>query len=165
MKALILGASGQIGKALGERLIANGWNVTCAQRGDALPELLAWGAESALCDRGRPDDLRRTIGNGADVVIDAVAFDENDADALLEIQDVVKHFVVVSSASVYRDDHSRTLDEAQTEDEVPQMPVPIYETQPTVSPGEDWRTIFPVLLGYPELFDYAAEDAFFATSD
>ena len=30
--------------------------------------------------------------------------------------------------------------------------------------GKEWRTIFPVLLGYTELFDYAAEDAFFNAS-
>ena len=135
MKALIFGASGQIGRAIGERLLEDRWNVTCAQLGDAIPELIALGALSVHCNRSRVDDLRRTIGDGADVVIDAVAFNETDAGSLLEIQDMVKHFVVISSASVYRDDRGRTLDEAKTEGEVPQMLVPICETQPTIAPG------------------------------
>lgn len=57
------------------------------------------------------------------------------ARALLEIQNVVEHFVIISSTSVYRDERGRTPDEAKTEDDVPQMPIPIFETQPTVSPG------------------------------
>lgn len=135
LKAFILGASGQIGFAVAELLLRAGWSVTCAQRGDALPELLDLGASSARCDRTRPGDLRRAIGDGADVVIDAVAFDETDARSLIDVQDVVKQFVVISSASVYRDERGRTLDEAQSIDDLPEMPVPILESQPTVAPG------------------------------
>ena len=44
--------------------------------------------------------------------------------------------VAISSASVYADAQGRTLDEAETADEFPELPVPIPESQPTVAPGE-----------------------------
>jgi nucleoside-diphosphate-sugar epimerase len=43
-------------------------------------------------------------------------------------------FVVISSASIYRDVTGRTLDEAR-QNGFPDMPNPIPETQPTVDPG------------------------------
>ena len=43
-------------------------------------------------------------------------------------------FVIVSSASVYRDVSGRSLDEAGTKG-FPDLPVPISETQPTIAPG------------------------------
>ncbi|MGP6192102.1 MAG: NAD-dependent epimerase/dehydratase family protein [Vulcanimicrobiaceae bacterium] len=50
------------------------------------------------------------------------------------MQGSVGHFVVISSASVYRDDSGRSLDEAATAG-FPELPEPIAETQPTLEPG------------------------------
>ena len=50
------------------------------------------------------------------------------------MQHGVGSFVVVSSSSVYRDDHGRTLDEA-TANGFPELPEPMSETQTTVAPG------------------------------
>ena len=44
--------------------------------------------------------------------------------------------MAVSSASVYADDEGRTLDEATSADDFPELPVPIPETQRTVEPGD-----------------------------
>jgi nucleoside-diphosphate-sugar epimerase len=44
--------------------------------------------------------------------------------------------VAVSSASVYADAQGRTLDEAESAADFPELPVPIPETQRTVAPGE-----------------------------
>lgn len=44
--------------------------------------------------------------------------------------------VAISSASVYADDQGLTLDEADSADTFPELPVPIPETQRTVPPGE-----------------------------
>jgi len=67
-------------------------------------------------------------------VIDTVAFTQLHADQLLEVQGSVGAFVVISSASVYRDTAGRTLDEA-AQNGFPEMPDPISETQSTVDPG------------------------------
>lgn len=53
---------------------------------------------------------------------------------LLDVQARVGAFVVISSASVYQDENGRSLDEAG-KNGFPELPVPIPESQPTVSPG------------------------------
>ncbi len=133
--AFIVGANGQIGRAVGERLLRAGWTVTCTQRGDPLPELVELGAKSIRLDRNEPGALRTALSDGADAVVDTIAYDENHAAQLLEIQDVVGHFSVISSGSVYCDEQGRTLDEAKGIEDLPRFPIPIPETQPTTAPG------------------------------
>jgi nucleoside-diphosphate-sugar epimerase len=135
MRAFIIGASGQLGSAIAQRLIGAGWQVTCAQRGDALPHLVQLGAANVRLDRDEPGALRNALGPGADAVIDLIAYEPHHARQLLELADVVGQFVVITSASVYRDARGRTLDEAKTHAEFPELPVPIDETQPTVDAG------------------------------
>jgi nucleoside-diphosphate-sugar epimerase len=72
--------------------------------------------------------------NGFDLLVDVVSFDAAHADQLLELD--VGAIVAISSASVYRDDQGRTLDEAQGVDDFPEFDGPIPETQPTVEPGD-----------------------------
>ncbi len=88
-------------------------------------------------DRDEAGALRRAVPYGADVVIDCIAYDQSHANQLLEIESQVGAFVVISSASVYMDEHDRTLDEAQLPDEYPELPTPISETQRTVMPGPE----------------------------
>jgi len=134
--ALILGGTGQIGRAVAENLSDSGWLVTVAHRGTrALPlELAERGIKAVTFDRRIKGALASALGSGADALIDVTAFDEGDARQLREIQSDVGAFVVVSSSSVYRDAEGRTLDEAATNG-FPQLPEPIPETQPTVAPG------------------------------
>jgi nucleoside-diphosphate-sugar epimerase len=72
--------------------------------------------------------------NGFDLLVDVVPFDAAHADQLLELD--VGAIVAISSASVYRDDQGRTLDEAQGEEDFPEFDGPIPETQPTVDAGD-----------------------------
>ena len=67
-------------------------------------------------------------------MIDTAAYDGHHANQLIAIQGNVGSFVVISSASVYRDDLGRTLDEAP-QNGFPELPDPIPETQATVEPG------------------------------
>jgi nucleoside-diphosphate-sugar epimerase len=67
-------------------------------------------------------------------VIDTVAFDQTHALQLLEVQQDIGALVVISSASVYRDEQGRTIDEAR-ETGFPVFPEPISEDQATVEPG------------------------------
>ena len=52
----------------------------------------------------------------------------------MDLQTDVGTLIVISSASVYRDAEGRSLDEAASGG-FPDLPVPIGEDQPTVSPG------------------------------
>lgn len=135
-KAFILGGTGQIGRAVARSLLNQGWQVAIAHRGRRPPpaELVEGGANVLTLDREQPSELARALGDGADALIDVVAFSQSHADQLLEVQDGVGTFVVISSASVYCDAAGRTLDEAR-QNGFPDLPNPIPETQATVDPG------------------------------
>jgi nucleoside-diphosphate-sugar epimerase len=130
--ALIVGGAGQIGVAVADALLADGWRVISGRKTIGKPQ--APGVESVAFDRDEPGALGRAIGSGVDALIDTVAFDEGHARQLLAVEADVGAFVVISSASVYQDSAGRTLDEAR-ESGFPRLPVPIDEDQPTVAPG------------------------------
>ncbi|CUX71434.1 putative reductase [Agrobacterium sp. NCPPB 925] len=134
-QAFIIGGTGQIGRAIGLKLLKEGWGVTFASRIGNIPdEALGFEAKAISLDRDQPGALGRAIGTGADAVIDTVAYDETHANQLLDIQASVGQFVVISSSSVYRDKTGRTLDEAR-ENGFPDLPDGMTEDQPTVEPG------------------------------
>ncbi|HEY1928567.1 MAG TPA: NAD-dependent epimerase/dehydratase family protein [Caulobacteraceae bacterium] len=129
--ALIVGGSGQIGRAAARRLVDDGWRVVLAQR---RPVEAPPGCEALRLDRDESGALARAVGRGFDAVIDTVAFDESHARQLLEVEQDVGTLIVVSSASVYQDPRGRSLDEAR-ETGFPVFPEPIREDHPTVEPG------------------------------
>jgi nucleoside-diphosphate-sugar epimerase len=134
-QAFIIGGTGQIGRAIGLKLLEDGWDVTFASRNGNVPnEAVRFGGKAISLDRDQPGALIQAIGQGADAVIDTVAYDETHADQLLEIAGSVGQFVVISSSSVYRDEAGRTLDEAR-ENGFPDLPDGMTEDQPTVDPG------------------------------
>ena len=136
--AFIIGGTGQIGRATAERLLDCGWTVAVAHRGDGLlPAGLAErGAVAIKVDRDRSDDLALALRDGADLVVDAVAYGPEHGRQLLEMQGSIGSIVVVSSSSVYRDGAGRTLDEA-AETGFPDLPEPMSERQATVDPGPE----------------------------
>jgi nucleoside-diphosphate-sugar epimerase len=136
MHAFIVGGTGQIGHAAAASLLDHGFEVTLAHRGQqkASAELVERGCRQAMVDRNVPGALAQALGGGADVVIDAAAYDSTHADQLLELQGSVGSYIVISSASVYRDEDGKTFDEAPMNG-FPAMPEPITEMQPTVAPG------------------------------
>ena len=137
--AFIIGGTGQIGLAAIDCFLAAGWSVTAAHRGGrSLSRHLRDNRCNIIAlNRDEAGALKRALPNGADVVIDCIAYDQSHANQLLEIQSQVGAFVVISSASVYMDEHNRTLDEAQLAGEYPDLPAPIPETQRTVRPGPE----------------------------
>ena len=134
--AFILGGTGQIGLAVAEAFLAAGWCVTATHRGSRpVPGGLSErGARTVLLDRDRPGALASALGSGADVLVDTTAYDRDHGSQLIAVQGSIGRVVVVSSASVYRDDGGRTLDEAM-QSGFPDLPDPIAETHPTVDPG------------------------------
>jgi nucleoside-diphosphate-sugar epimerase len=136
-QAFIIGGTAQIGRSVGLRLLKDGWNVTFASRRGEVPDAaLDLNAKAAFLDRDQPGALAQAIADGADAIIDTVAYDETHAGQLLEIEPSVGQFIVISSSSVYRDEAGRTLDEAR-ERGFPHLPDGITEEQPTVEPGPE----------------------------
>ena len=112
--AFILGGTGQIGGAIAKNLLEAGWRVTLAHRGShALSDnLVKLGAGQVALDREIPGALARALGSGVDALIDVTAYNQDHARQLLDVEGALGALVVISSSSVYRDDKSRTLDEA-----------------------------------------------------
>ncbi|MBO3102968.1 NAD-dependent epimerase/dehydratase family protein [Cellulomonas fengjieae] len=127
--ALVIGGSGQIGRAAVPALLADGWDVRVLARHRAdVGE-----AELVLGDRDDPAALDDALGSGVDVLVDVVAYDDRHAAPLLERADRIGSAVVVSSAAVYVDVVGDGFESAR----LGAFPVPIREDQPTVRPGRD----------------------------
>jgi nucleoside-diphosphate-sugar epimerase len=153
-RAFLLGGSGQTGRALIPRLRERGWEVVVGSRGE---HELTPGVEHVQVDRADTDALRQALGVGADVLVDFVAFEQEHAEQLLALRELIGSLVVISTASVYTDREGRTFDEAKTPEQFPRFPIPISERdQPTVRPGDaSYSTkkaaIERVLLGQTDL--------------
>jgi nucleoside-diphosphate-sugar epimerase len=133
-RAVLIGGTGQIGRAAARALATNGWDVVAISRSGTLPEGLAeLGVEAVVADRADDAQLRAALGSGADVVLDTVAFTREHGEQLNGLAGLVGSLVVISSASVYADDEGRALD---GEGDPPHMAVPIPETQRTAEPGD-----------------------------
>ena len=125
--ALVIGGSGQIGRAVVPALLGDGWDVRVLARHPAD----VGGARLVLGDRGDPDALDDALAGGVDVLVDVVAYDDRQAAPLIERADRVGSAVVVSSAAVYVDAAGQGFES----DDLGAFPVPIGEDQPTVAPG------------------------------
>ncbi len=134
--AVVIGATGQIGRAAVQALAEDGWTVTAASRGGGRAD--GWPPEVRAMRADRADDaaLSAAVGAGCDVLVDMVAYGPGHARQLLSLADRIGSAVVISSGAVYRDDRGRSFDTQMEPDGFPCYPVPIPETQPTVPAGE-----------------------------
>lgn len=133
--AFILGGTGQIGHAVANRLLAEGWHVTLASRSQPATTSDWENLRHVEVDRTKEGELGRALGDGADLLLDCIAFDSSDAKQLIDVQHSVGKICAISSTSVYRDGRGLTLDEARFNG-FPEMPIPITTMQPTVDPGD-----------------------------
>jgi nucleoside-diphosphate-sugar epimerase len=130
-KAVIVGGTGQIGLAVSQRLIDEGWDVTVVSRDSkALP----FDCRHLESDSRDVEKLCALFGPNTDLLLSCVAFDSADANCLARAGRNTGRIVVISSGSVYRDEKGRTLDEASVCG-FPALPVPITVNCPTVAPG------------------------------
>ncbi|MEL6530061.1 MAG: reductase, partial [Pseudomonadota bacterium] len=122
----IIGA-GQIGYAAAFAFADRGWDVTIHSRTKPV-----WFDQAPY--KFKTYIAGETTPSVADVVVDTIAFDADDVTRY--DPDRIGRLIAISSASVYRDDAGRTLDEA-AQNGFPEFDGPITEEQPTVSPGPE----------------------------
>ncbi|MBQ0889729.1 NAD(P)H-binding protein [Streptomyces sp. RM72] len=136
-RAVVIGATGQIGRAAVDALARDGWEVTAVSRGGDRDA--GWPEEVRVARADREDDaaLSAAVGEGCDVLVDMVAYGEREARQLVSLAGRVGSAVVISSVSVYEDDKGRNFDTQGEPDGFPEYPVPLPETQRTVRPGDD----------------------------
>jgi nucleoside-diphosphate-sugar epimerase len=154
--ALVLGATGQIGRAAVRALAADGWQVRAGSRGGGRDA--AWPDEvrTVRVDREDNASLAAAVGDGTDVLVDMVAFTPAHARQLAALSGRIGSAVVISSGAVYADGQGRSFDTQEQPDGFPRYPVPLPETQPTVAPGDTTYgtrkvAIEQELLAAPEL--------------
>ena len=136
--ALIVGGTGQIGRAVAPRLARDGWDVTIAARNDPPPDLAEF--RFVRLDRSLPGELE-AAAEGIDVLVDVVAYTADDGRQLVSLAGHVGSVIAISSAGVYGWENLR---------------IPIQERQQTVAPGDaDYatrkRALELVMLEAPEL--------------
>jgi len=131
-EALILGGTGQIGRAVADWLTPLGWRVRLASRSAPPPDLAAAHIRIPTDD---PSALSRAAC-GVDLLLDCACFDAGDADRLLPVSADVGRIVAISSVSVYCDVAGRTLDEAHRNG-FPRFDGPVGEDTATVAPGSE----------------------------
>ena len=141
-RAVVIGGTGQIGRAAVRALAADGWEVVAVSRSGAFPDgLVTLGVKAVSADREDEAELQAAIGDEADVVVDLVAYTRRHGEQLNRFAGRVGALVVISSAAVYVDAEGRGFDGAETLAAFPRYPVPIPETQPTVEAGDgDYAT-------------------------
>lgn len=134
-RAVVIGATGQIGRPAVGALARDGWEVTAASRGGSRDG--SWPGEVRAVRLDREDDaaLAAVIGDDCDLVVDLVAYGARHARQLTSLAGHVGSAVVISSVAVYEDDGGRGFDTQDEPDGFPAYPVPIPETQRTVAPG------------------------------
>ncbi|WP_245238276.1 NAD-dependent epimerase/dehydratase family protein [Streptomyces roseochromogenus] len=135
-RAVVIGASGQIGRPTVDALARDGWEVTAASRGGGRDEGWDDTVRTVRLDRSDDAALAALVGDGCDLLVDMVAYDAVHARQLTSLAGRIGSAVVISSVAVYDDGSGRNFDTLREPGGFPAYPVPIPETHPTVPPGE-----------------------------
>ncbi|GIT82135.1 reductase [Leifsonia sp. LS1] len=135
--ALILGGTGLLGRATALRLANHGWEVAVTGRDPRrMPaELAEAGVEHRASDRRDPDALAAAVGEGVDLLVDALCFTAEDARSLLPHLGGVGSTVMFSSKAVYVDGEGRHINSPER----PNFGGPVAEGQATLEPAWDGR--------------------------
>ncbi|MGP3976066.1 NAD-dependent epimerase/dehydratase family protein [Streptomyces sp. 8N114] len=136
-RALVLGATGQIGRAAVCALARDGWEVTAASRSGGADAAWPEGVTAAAVDRDAPGALEETVGDGCDLLLDVTAMQSGHAHQIAGLADRLGSAVVLSSGAVYEDERGRSFATKGEPDGFPRYPVPISETYRTVPPGRE----------------------------
>ena len=138
-RALVIGGTGLVGRAVARRLLAAGWDVDVTGRDAARlpPDVAAAGGRFVAAERSDTAALQAAFGSGADLLVDCICFTAAEAEQLLPLAHDASSTVMISSKAVYADadgNHSNS-------DAPPDYGGPVRETQATVAPGAgDYQT-------------------------
>ncbi|MFC4856847.1 NAD-dependent epimerase/dehydratase family protein [Actinophytocola glycyrrhizae] len=134
-RAVILGGTGTIGRAVARRLLAAGWDVAVVGRDRSrLPtDVAAAGGRFAAADRDEAGAVAAVVDAGADLLVDCLCFTAAHARDLLPLLDDVGSTVMISTKAVYVDAAGNHVNSATA----PHFDGPIRESQPTMAPRED----------------------------
>ncbi|MGW1540663.1 NAD-dependent epimerase/dehydratase family protein [Streptomyces sp. NPDC002309] len=135
-RAVVIGATGQIGRPAVRALARDGWEVTAASRGGGRDATWPSPVRAERLDRGDDAALAALIGDDCDLVVDVVAYGAEHARQLTGLAGRIGSAVVISSVAVYEDDKGRGFDTQEEPDGFPRYPVPLPESLRTVTPGE-----------------------------
>jgi hypothetical protein len=127
-RALVLGGTGLVGRAIALRLALGGWRVDVTGRDVAnMPnELAAADVSFVRADSREASEVAAALGAGADLLVDCVCYTAEDARRLLPFARNATATVMISSKAVYVDgagNHSNS-------EVPPRFAGPIRETQP-----------------------------------
>ncbi len=102
MQVLVIGGSRFIGLAVVQRLLMDGHRITLLNRGQT-PDPFGTRVSRVIGDRSDPQVLQRAVARrDFDVVVDVIAFREEDTRAAVEkLAGRIGHFIHISTASVY----------------------------------------------------------------
>lgn len=102
MQVLVIGGSRFIGRAIVERLLAEGHRITLLNRGRST-DPFGSRVSRVLGDRSEPETLQKALAKrDFDAVVDVIAFREEDTAAAVQaFAGRIGHFIHVSTASVY----------------------------------------------------------------
>jgi nucleoside-diphosphate-sugar epimerase len=133
-RALVLGGSGLIGRAIAQRMLQAGWQVDVTGRDPArMPsDLAADGARFLATDRHDQAQLQAAFGDGADLLVDGVCFTAAHARQLVPLAHASGSTVMISSKAVYVDEQGRHSNSEAS----PEFAGPVRETQPTMAPSD-----------------------------
>lgn len=102
MRVLIIGGTRFVGKHVTQRFIKAGHDVTLFNRGNNAVQPWASEAKAIIGDR-KTELVDKLKGTEYDAVIDMVLYDEKEArDVLAALSGRVKHYIMISTGSVYK---------------------------------------------------------------
>lgn len=128
-RAVVLGGTGLIGRAVARRLLAAGWAVTVVGRDPAhVPDDVAAAGGAFVAG-----DRASAVGAGADLLVDCLCYTAADARGLLPLLTDVGSTVMISSKAVYVDAAGNHVNS----EVAPDFGGPVGESWPTLAPRED----------------------------
>lgn len=133
-RALVLGGTGMVGRAVARRLLTASWDVDLTGRDPShLPaDISAAGGAFIPADHDNATELLAALGAGADLLVDCICYTAAAATRLLPLARDAGSTVMISSKAVYIDDagnHSNS-------EIAPHFTGPICETQATLAPSD-----------------------------
>ncbi|MHA7304912.1 NAD-dependent epimerase/dehydratase family protein [Arthrobacter sp. TMN-49] len=135
MRAILLGGTGAMGGATALLLAKSGWTVevTGCDQSRMPHELSDLDVRFHQIERSDTRGMEHLVGDGADLLVDLIAYSAPHVRALLPAMTAMDNLVLISSRAVYADDFGGHVNG----DELPRFTAPIREDRPTLPPAAD----------------------------